>query len=275
MANGCRHYAFTCNNYTEEDLDAIAQSSDTDRVEYIVYGKEVAKSTGTPHLQGQICFSKQTSKRKALKILGIQAHLSATRNIAKSIEYCKKDGDFVEFGTPPIVTAAGTTSGVRNDLTPFKEAVKAGIRDKKELREQFSDVAATHSHFFDQYILDNRPKPPVEAHPLHPWQEELYAHLKRAPDDRQIVFAADQGGNQGKSWFADYYEMLHEATAQIIIPGKKADMAYAVDEEKTIFLFDCPRSKQGDFIQYDFLEELKNGRIFSSKYNSGIKRLLK
>lgn len=58
----------------------------------------------------------------------------------------------------------------------------------------------------------------------------------------------------------------------IVIPGKKADMAYVVREDCKTFFLDCPRSKQGEFIQYDFLEELKNGFLFSSKYTSKVKR---
>lgn len=65
---------------------------------------------------------------------------------------------------------------------------------------------------------------------------------------------------------------MHE-NSQIIVPGKKADMAYVVMESSRVFFFDCPRSKQGDFIQYDFLEEVKNGYIFSPKYESRIKKL--
>lgn len=61
--------------------------------------------------------------------------------------------------------------------------------------------------------------------------------------------------------------------ATIIIPGKKADMAYVVNPDCKTFFFDCPRSKQGEFIQYDFLEELKNGLIISPKYESKMKRL--
>ena len=42
----------------------------------------------------------------------------------------------------------------------------------------------------------------------------------------------------------------------------------------TYFYYDCPtRSKQGDFIQYDFIEELKNGFIFSPEYESKVKKL--
>ena len=45
-------------------------------------------------------------------------------------------------------------------------------------------------------------------------------------------------------------------------------MCHALQRDKRVYFMDCPRSKQGVFIQYDFLEELKNGMIFSSKYNS-------
>jgi len=45
-------------------------------------------------------------------------------------------------------------------------------------------------------------------------------------------------------------------------------MAYVLDPLSKIYFFDCPRSKQGEFIQYDFLEEVKNGYVFSSKYES-------
>lgn len=36
---------------------------------------------------------------------------------------------------------------------------------------------------------------------------------------------------------------------------------------------DAPRSKQGEFIQYDFLEDVKNGYVFSTKYESRVKTL--
>lgn len=59
----------------------------------------------------------------------------------------------------------------------------------------------------------------------------------------------------------------------MILPGKKVDVALVGDETKSGFFVDCPRGKQGDFIQCDFWEELKNGRLFSSKCNSTLKRL--
>lgn len=50
-------------------------------------------------------------------------------------------------------------------------------------------------------------------------------------------------------------------------------MAYSLSEDIRVLFIDAPRSKQGEYIQYDFLEDVKNGRIFSGKYESRMKRL--
>ena len=49
-------------------------------------------------------------------------------------------------------------------------------------------------------------------------------------------------------------------------------MTYFLDTSIRVLFIDAPRSKQ-EHLQYDFLEEVKNGYIFSSKYKSRIKRL--
>lgn len=111
----------------------------------------------------------------------------------------------------------------------------------------------------------------MKTHQLRDWQAALYDELKHEPNDRAIHFIIDIEGNKGKSWFAKYYRSLHPNKTQILTPGKKADMAYMLEKNKRVIFFDCPRSKQGDFIQYDFLEALKNGMVMSSKYESEMK----
>ena len=189
----------------------------------------------------------------------------------QSIDYCKKDGDFTEVGTPPPA-ASGKGSGNRSDLEEFKQSVKEGVTDLVELRELHSNVCAMYPRFVHQYLEDKREQVKVPCHPLRPWQQTLNEQLHRPPDPREIIFIVDVAGNQGKSWFARYY-CDHHDNAQIIIPGKKADMAYVAREDVKVVFFDAPRSKQGEFIQYDFLEELKNGYFFSPKYESKIKKL--
>jgi len=47
-----RHYCFTLNNPTPEERNALASLECV----YIVYGNEIAPTTGTPHLQGFVIF---------------------------------------------------------------------------------------------------------------------------------------------------------------------------------------------------------------------------
>lgn len=261
-----KNWCFTLNNYTPADIDRLSEQ--IPGVEYLIFGKEVG-SSGTPHLQGTVCFASRKRLQQVNALLG-QCHCSLTRSLPQSIEYCKKDGEFTEWGTAPSQPGAG--KGRRNDLDEFKESVKAGVTDMKELRELHSTVCAQFPRFVKEYVDDCREEICVTAYPLRKWQEELNQTLNRSPDPREIIFIVDRVGNQGKSWFTRYYCELHD-NAQIIIPGKKADMAYVAREDCRVYFFDTPRSKQGDFIQYDFLEEMKNGYFFSPKYESRIKKI--
>eukprot|EP00965_Chrysotila_dentata_P257610 6212938-Pleurochrysis_carterae.AAC.18 len=47
-ARNYRNYVFTKNHYMDEDIDRL----DAAEVKHMIYGKEIAPTTGTPHLQG-------------------------------------------------------------------------------------------------------------------------------------------------------------------------------------------------------------------------------
>ncbi len=55
-------------------------------------------------------------------------------------------------------------------------------------------------------------------------------------------------------------------------PGKKADMAYALSTDVRILFVNVTR-QQVEHIQYSFLESVKDGLVFSPKYESGMKYL--
>lgn len=260
-----KNWCFTLNNWTTEDVDRIMALADTGTVKYCVFGKEVGEN-GTPHLQGFIQFDERMRMNKVKEALGRNPHVEVARSLQKSVNYCKKDGDFEEFGS------FAEKQGNRTDLELFIEAVKGGEIDRKVLRETHPEVMARYPRYAIELINDNAPGKELEPHPWRPWQAELNEYLNRPPDDRTITFVVDTVGNSGKTWFAHFYAQTHERV-QVMNPTKKADMAFALDPTIRVLFMDAPRSKQGDFILYDFLEEVKNGWVFSNKYESHIKKL--
>jgi len=266
-----KNWSFTLNNPTQEDADRLDQIN-PDLITYLIYGREIGEQ-GTPHLQGCVFFRSSKNLQEVIHIIG-QAHFSVTRSTVHTIEYCMKDGNFVEKGINPALIESRPQGRKRKnnddeDLEAFKDKVKSGEYNEKELRETHSLVMAKHQNFCKQYIADHKPRPQVEVFPLRDWQQEVHGKLILPPHCRKILFIVDAIGNSGKSWFARYYSNLHEKT-QILTPGKKADMAYALDDSSRVVFMDCPRSKS-DVIQYDFLEEIKNGFVFSNKYESKMK----
>lgn len=91
-----RAWVYTWNNYDEED-EAYLQGLES---KYHVYGREVGES-GTPHLQGTIYFTSAKTFNRVKKMLP-GAHIEVCVSLHKSIEYCKKDGNFFENGIPPV-----------------------------------------------------------------------------------------------------------------------------------------------------------------------------
>jgi len=87
-----RNYRFTHNNYDGTSLE------DEIECKYIVYGHEIAPTTGTPHLQGFVSFDTLKSIKQARDALpGCDVRPSDFPEDA--IAYCKKDGDFIERGS--------------------------------------------------------------------------------------------------------------------------------------------------------------------------------
>lgn len=261
-----RHWCFTLNNYTEDDVGVFR--SVREGVLYFVVGEEVGKC-GTPHLQGFVSFTNARSFESVCRHFDGRAHWEPARLPYDAAVYCRKDGNFIEHGVPP----APAHRGSRSDLTSFKEAVKGGCLDHKRLREDFSDLYAKYSRFCLDYVQDHTPLPDVFHHALYNWQLVLQSQLVERADSRTIRFMVDLRGNSGKSWFCDFYHKANPETSQVLTPGKVADMSYTLNPSISVLFLDCPRSKQGDFIQYDFLEHVKNGRVFSPKYESKTKYL--
>ncbi len=80
-----KHWCFTLNNYTIEDIEFICSNSSVERY---VFQEEVGE-LGTPHLQGYLKF--KTKKRPFSVFKLLKFHWEKTKNIQKSILYCQKE----------------------------------------------------------------------------------------------------------------------------------------------------------------------------------------
>lgn len=87
-------WVFTLNNYTEEEVGHLL-SLNSDKW-CVVFGKETAPTTGTPHLQGCLWrFDEVRVMRSAVeKALGGRAWVDVTYDIQSAIGYSVKEGDF-------------------------------------------------------------------------------------------------------------------------------------------------------------------------------------
>lgn len=258
-----KNFCFTINNPDNTVETHLTQQHEQKILTYLLFGRETGDS-GTPHLQGLAIFDKRVSFTRCKQIIGYNAHIEFARNVSASVTYCKKENDYVELGT--IVQ-----QGKRNDLEDFKSSVKEGIYDLKTLRELHSTTIAKYPRFANDFITDWRQPPDLKLFPLREWQQNLNEKLNREPNSREIIFIIDTVGNTGKTWFARYYQKNHEHV-QILKPGKKNDMSMCLNEDTRVLFVDCPRSKN-EFLQYDFLEEVKDGFVASYKYESRIKLL--
>lgn len=262
-----KYWTLTLNNPSSDEKAMIRKMGEDGVFDYLVIGNEVGES-GTPHLQGFVSMKERVRLAQLKQKISARAHYEVAKYPEKAAEYCKKDGDFYEFGELVL------KKGKRSDIDGFKDDVKKKKLSLRELRDKHSIVFAKYPQFCTQYIQDNNCTLEVEPHVLYGWQESLFHELKLEADPRKVVFCVDLIGNSGKSWFCHYTASVLP-NVQVLLPGKKADMCMMVDIDARIIFLDATRSKQGEYILYDFLEELKNRYIFSSKYQSVLKCLKK
>lgn len=92
-------------------------------------------------------------------------------------------------------------------------------------------------------------------------------------DFRTIHWVYDEFGNWGKSLVQKYLVDNHSA---IMVAGAGKDIAYAIKNYKETkdrwpdyVLCNIPKSTKEEYISYGMLEQVKDGLVFSGKYESG------
>ncbi len=98
--NPAKNWAFTINNYVDDDAEKLDFIFSQGHANYLVYGFEVGEE-GTPHIQGYVQFKKRLRFNQVKQMVGGRAHLDEEYQNSTPVAnqtYCKKDGNFREFG---------------------------------------------------------------------------------------------------------------------------------------------------------------------------------
>lgn len=118
-------------------------------------------------------------------------------------------------------------------------------------------------------------KPKIELKLISPtkdWQIEILEILKTEPDDRRVHWFWSEKGGIGKSQFAKLLVAKHNAL--FFEEGKKADIMKLIfdapESRLRQIVIDVPRDN-GNNVSYKSIESIKNGMIYSSKYEGGYK----
>lgn len=115
-----RKFVFTLNNYTDAELKRIREYPEC--LKYIAFEKEVAPSTGTPHLQGFL-YTWEPMRISQLNAMFLKRARYAVMvsDFNHNNVYCRKDtGSLEEFGERPI-------QGKRTDIVGVKRLIDAGM----------------------------------------------------------------------------------------------------------------------------------------------------
>lgn len=114
-----KRFCATINNYTDED-DSRARNFAESACQYAIIGREIAPTTGTPHLQCFFNMLRGQRFNRIKTILGPRVHIEASKGTdLDNQKYCSKGNNFQEFGNIQ-------KQGKRNDLLSIAEAIKKG-----------------------------------------------------------------------------------------------------------------------------------------------------
>lgn len=109
----------------------------------------------------------------------------------------------------------------------------------------------------------------IDVEEPYGWQLQVMDILKTKPDKRSIYWFWEPVGNVGKSTLCKYLGYKKNA---ILCSGNAKDIYNHILKQKSIkiVIIDIPRVSQ-DHISYAAIESIKNGFLYSGKYEGGQK----
>lgn len=118
MNSKSRSWCFTHFDNINNKLNNIIECK------YLILGKEICPNTKKEHIQGFVYFTNPISFRGCQKRLSNYCiHVEIMKgSLDQAIDYCKKEGNFVEEGEKPEIK-----NGRRNDYVRMLELVNSGM----------------------------------------------------------------------------------------------------------------------------------------------------
>lgn len=268
-----QRWCFTLNNYTKEEEDHIKAVITEDTVKFAVIGRETGDS-GTPHLQGYVNMTKVKRHTGMRKLLGKRAYITGAKgNDVENDTYCSKGAD--------IMLRIGEPVTVGQNKVPFRMAVMAEMYEDnpdisfKEMGKEWYTCWGLHNRKIKEMVEhENMLKIKKELKSMYenviwkPWQQEVIETLETFPDPRKVIWIWEYRGGVGKTYMTGYLEIMKNALT--INSTSMKDVSYAY-KGQPIVVFDIARHVL-DFVNYGTIEAIKNGSIFSPKYESANKR---
>ncbi len=137
-----RHWVFTLNN--PQRFQQTVDFDDTMH-SYLIAGREMGENH-TPHIQGYVCFITRKRLTGCKKWLP-RAHWEVMRGTpVQASTYCKKDGDFEEYGTLPVTQKQAVQM-------KWDEALKSA--KKRKFDEINSQMLVQYYHNWKKIAEDN------------------------------------------------------------------------------------------------------------------------
>nr|QKV51225.1 putative replication associated protein [Crucivirus sp.] len=276
------NWAFTWNNYTEEDVKTVNEDwLKLPDMRCVVYEKEVGKK-GTPHLQGFFVFKKIKSFAQVKAMISPKVRFSQMyKCLEANLKYCSKDKGAVFLGDVPMSKEQKGTHGYKGKESGkdapdvwacFIADIKKGM-SRKELMETYAEIGCRFSAGFDRYYDMFRPQVPFDIEKTHesfyPWQRQLLDIIDLKADARSVIWVYSKRGNTGKTAMFKHLICMDE-TFEPFMNSTSRDLSCAWKGGSAIF--DLARDDGGVPMNYAFMEMIKNGYAFSAKYESKCKK---
>lgn len=116
-----------------------------DTCQYLIIGLEVCTNSDKHHLQGYVELTKALSMDSFKKKTSNRIHVESRRGTPQEAsDYCKKDGDYHEFG-------AMKRQGQRTDLDEIKSLLDDGVAER-EIAKQYFAQWCQYRRSFASYV---------------------------------------------------------------------------------------------------------------------------